>query len=148
MLKMASDMALVGLILWSAHLLRPFIIKVIPEFAPEMIRRNLDPPAPLPLPDFTEYLGVSAVIVLGSVCILELLGFYRESTTRSIRQLLETTLWLALCVVASIILLKFPSPPWYSLIMAAAVACPLLFLKKVLWDKLVRRAEAQHLRSQ
>jgi exopolysaccharide biosynthesis polyprenyl glycosylphosphotransferase len=147
------DILLVALAFWLSHLLMPVLHEFLAKFplgenpgiwtAPGYV-----PGSPLGL---EHYFWAMAVIVPFSTIILEVQGYYsgmlEKSIWRSMRQILQAMVWMALIIGMAVIFLKAKPPPRLFLLMLAFSGGGLLLLRETLVRRQLRkRLESGRLR--
>ncbi|MEZ5325406.1 MAG: sugar transferase [Verrucomicrobiales bacterium] len=144
-LNQLVDVVLIAIAFWLSHLLTPVVheflaktplgenrgIWILPNFVPA---RALD---------IESYFWAMAVIVPFTTIILEIQGYYshvlEKSLWRSLRQMLQTVLWIALILGAAVIFLKAQAPPRVFLVLLALVGGTLLLARQELFKQTLRK---------
>lgn len=143
-LNQLVDVVLIAIAFWLSHLFTP----VVHEFLSKTpmgekqgiwILPSYVPGKPL---DIESYFWAMAVIVPFTTIILEIQGYYshvlEKSIWQSLRQMLQTVLWIALILGSAVIFLKAQAPPRIFLVLLAFVGGAFLLLRQGLFKKALR----------
>ena len=139
------DIVLIAIAFWLSHLLTPVIHEIL-EKAPLGKYDGVwqfptyVPGKPLPI---ESYFWALAVIVPFTTIILELQGYYKhvldKSIWRTLRQMLQTVLWVSLILGAAVIFLKAQAPPRVFLVLLALSGGTFLYVRQAILRRMLRR---------
>lgn len=148
-LNQLVDIVLIAVAFWLSHLLTPVVHEILAKaplgkYGGIWIFPSYVPGSPLPL---ESYFWAMAVIVPFTTIILEIQGFYAhvldKTVWRSMRQMLQAVLWIALILGCAVIFLKAQAPPRVFLLLLLFCGGTLLLLRQALMRRmLVKRMES------
>jgi exopolysaccharide biosynthesis polyprenyl glycosylphosphotransferase len=152
-LNQLVDVVLIAIAFWLSHLLTPvvhqFLAKThLGKYAGIWIFPSIVPERAL---DIESYFWAMAVIVPFTTIILEIQGYYshvlEKSLWRSLRQMIQAVLWIALILFTTVIFLKAQAPPRVFLVLLVFVGGSLLLARQQLLKRsLGKRLESGKLR--